>query len=111
DFVTNDVAAVVDAAHRSGAVALIAHPGRDDGFVCYDTDLLDELRRDVPVDGFEVYYPVHTPEQTEMFRDYAEKHNLLTSSGSDSHGPDKLPIKYKAGLSRNLLERLGIQIG
>ena len=41
---------------------------------------------------------------------YAEKHNLLTSSGSDSHGPGKKPIKYRAELSRALLERLGIRI-
>ncbi|MBI5671606.1 MAG: PHP domain-containing protein [Chloroflexi bacterium] len=110
DFATSDPAAVVDAAHRSSAVALIAHPGRSDGFVCFDTDLLDELRRDVPVDGLEVYYPAHAPEQMEMYREYAEKHGLLTSSGSDSHGPDKKPIKYPAQLSRNLLERLGIQV-
>ena len=35
---------------------------------------------------------------------------LLTSSGSDSHGPEKKPIKYRAELSQSLLERLGIQI-
>jgi hypothetical protein len=110
DFATHDPAAVVDAAHRSGAVCLIAHPGRSDGFVCYDTDLLDEFRSAVPVDGLEVYYPLHSPEQTAMFQAYAQKHDLLTSSGSDSHTPDKPPIKYRAELSRKLLERLGIQI-
>ena len=30
-WATNDIAAVVDAAHRSGAVCLIAHPGRGGG--------------------------------------------------------------------------------
>ena len=45
-----------------------------------------------------------------MFLDYAQKHNLLISSGSDSHGPEKPPIKYPAELSRILLERLEIQI-
>jgi predicted metal-dependent phosphoesterase TrpH len=109
-FATNDVAAVVDAAHRSGAVCIIAHPGREDGFVCYDVQLLDQLRREVPIDGLEVYYPVHTPERTAMYLDYAQKHDLLVSSGSDSHGPDKPPIKYPAKLSQNLLERVGIQI-
>ena len=34
-FATNDIATVVEAAHRSGAVCLIAHPGREDGFVTY----------------------------------------------------------------------------
>ena len=69
-----------------------------------------ELRRAVPIDGFEVYYPAHTPEQIAMYLAYAQKHGLLISSGSDSHGPDNKPIKYRAELSRSLLERAGIQI-
>ena len=109
-WATNNIATVVDAAHRSGAVCLIAHPGRGEGFTCYDAQLLDELRRQVPIDGLEVYYPAHTPEQIAMYREYAKTHRLLTSSGSDSHGPEKKPIKYRAELSQSLLERLGIQI-
>jgi predicted metal-dependent phosphoesterase TrpH len=109
-WATNDLASVCDAAHRSGAVCLIAHPGRGDGYTCYDAHLLDELRREVPIDGFEVSYPAHTPEQVVMYREYAQTHRLLTSSGSDSHGPEKKPIKYRAELSRNLLERLGVRI-
>jgi predicted metal-dependent phosphoesterase TrpH len=109
-WATNDLATVVDAAHRSGAVCLIAHPGRGEGYTCYDARLLDDLRQEVPIDGFEVYYPVHTPEQVAIYREYAKTHRLLTSSGSDSHGPEKKPIKYRAELSRSLLERLGIQI-
>jgi predicted metal-dependent phosphoesterase TrpH len=102
-FATNDPAAVVEAAHRSGAVCLLAHPGREDGFMTYDVQLLDQLRQEVPIDGLEVYYPVHTPAQTAMYWEYAQRHHLLTSAGSDSHGPDKLPIKYRAELSRGLL--------
>jgi predicted metal-dependent phosphoesterase TrpH len=109
-FATNDPAAVVEAAHRSGAVCLLAHPGREDGFVTYDVQLLDQLRQEVPIDGLEVYYPVHTPAQTATYREYAQRHHLLTSAGSDSHGPDRPPIKYRAELSRGLLERVGIQI-
>jgi predicted metal-dependent phosphoesterase TrpH len=109
-FATNDPAAVVEAAHRSGAVCLLAHPGRGDGFVTFDVQLLDQFRQEVPIDGLEVYYPLHTPTQTAMYREYAQRHHLLTSAGSDSHGPDKPPIKYRAELSRGLLERVGIQI-
>ncbi|HEX8035506.1 MAG TPA: PHP domain-containing protein, partial [Ktedonobacterales bacterium] len=68
-------------------------------------------RRSVPIDGFEAYYPAHTGEQTATYVAYADRHGLLTSSGSDSHGPEKKPIKYRADLSRRLLERLGVQIG
>ncbi len=110
DFASTDIAKVVDVVHQSGGVCLIAHPGRSDGYVTYDERLLDQLREEVPIDGFEVYYPIHTPEQTALFQEYARRHDLLTSSGSDSHGPEKPPIQYQAALSRELLERLGIQI-
>lgn len=109
NFALNDPAAIVDAAHLSGAVCLLAHPGRGDGFVTYDVELLDQLRREAPFDGLEVYYPVHTPAQTVMYREYAQRHHLLTSAGSDSHGPDEPPVKYRAELSRSLLERVGIR--
>lgn len=66
--------------------------------------------RHIPIDGLEVYYPTHTPEQIGMYREYAKAHRLLISSGSDSHGPEKKPLKYRAEQSRSLLERLGIQI-
>jgi 3',5'-nucleoside bisphosphate phosphatase len=45
-----------------------------------------------------------------MFVEYARQHDLLVSSGSDSHGPDKPPVKYRAELSRKLLERLGVRV-
>lgn len=110
DWATAELASVVDAAHRSGAVCLIAHPGRGGGYVVFDANPLDRLRSEIPIDGFEVYYPDHTPEQVAMYREYARQHDLLTSSGSDSHNPEKKPVKYQAGLSRALLERLGIQV-
>lgn len=109
-FAATDIASVVDAAHRSGAVCVIAHPGRRDGFVCFDADLLDQLRQDVAIDGIEAYYPAHTPEQTAMYLAYAEQHGLLVSAGSDSHGPGKPPIPYPARLCAGLLGRLGVRV-
>ena len=109
-FATSDLPEIVEASHRSGAVCLLAHPGRQDGFITYDVELLDKLRLEIPIDGLEVYYPLHTPEQTTIFLEYAQGHDLLISSGSDSHSPEKPPIKYPAELSRSLLERLGIRI-
>jgi predicted metal-dependent phosphoesterase TrpH len=109
-FAMNDLAAVVEAGHRSGGVCLLAHPGHTDGFVTYDVQMLDKLRQEVPIDGLEVYHSKHTPAQTAMYLEYAQQHHLLISSGSDSHRPEKPPIKYPAELSRGLLERVGIQI-
>jgi len=45
-----------------------------------------------------------------MYKAYAEKYDLFTSAGSDSHTPDEPPIKYPAGDSRKLLERLGVEL-
>ncbi len=100
----------MEAAHRSGALCLLAHPGRGDGFVTYDAELLDQFCQEAAIDGLEAEYPLHTPDQAAMYREYASRHRLLTSAGSDSHGSDKPPIRYRAEASRALLERLGIQI-
>jgi predicted metal-dependent phosphoesterase TrpH len=110
-FATNEPAAVIEAAHQSGAVCLLAHPGHGDGFVTYDDELLNQFRQDAPIDGLEVYHPTHTPDQTAMYRDYAQRHHLLVSAGSDSHGPDNPPIKFPAELCRRLLARVGVRIG
>lgn len=108
-----DMAETVAAVHQSGGVALIAHPGRRErGFTFYDPALLDAVRAEVPLDGIEVYHPYHTPEIVESYLAYVRKHDLLLSTGSDSHGhAGRMPIKYRAEISQRLLERLGIQVG
>ncbi|HTK09276.1 MAG TPA: PHP domain-containing protein, partial [Ktedonobacteraceae bacterium] len=64
-----------------------------------------------PLDGIEVYYPTHSPELVATYLAYAAQHNLLISAGSDSHGPPgRMPIKYRAELCRDLLERVGIAV-
>jgi predicted metal-dependent phosphoesterase TrpH len=110
-FATNDPAAVVDAAHRAGGVCLLAHPGRADGFAPFDDERLDRFRHEVPIDGLEVEHPLHEHAQTVAFRGYAQRHGLLTSAGSDSHGPERPPIPYPARSCRDLLERLGVAVG
>ena len=110
-WITEDPAAIVEAAHQSGAVCLIAHPGRGDGFACFDAPQLDRLRAAVEIDGLEVYHPSHTPEAAAAFLAYARAHHLLVSAGSDSHGkPEQMPITYRAEICRDLLERLGVAI-
>lgn len=105
-----DMAEAVEAAHRSGGVCLIAHPGRrEPGFTFYSLELLDQVRSEIPLDGIEVYHPTHTPEITEAYLAYTRQHKLLQSAGSDSHSiPSRMPIKYRAAISRDLLERVGI---
>jgi 3',5'-nucleoside bisphosphate phosphatase len=111
EYITAAPGAIVEAAHASGALALIAHPGRGDGFARFDAAQLDRLRAAIPIDGLEARHPDHTPAQVEDFLDYARRHRLLVSAGSDSHGPPGvLPIKYPAESCRNLLARLGIDL-
>jgi 3',5'-nucleoside bisphosphate phosphatase len=110
-----DMAEAVEAVHRSGGVALIAHPGRGklepQEFTFYSPHLLDQVRAEIPLDGIEVYYPTHSAELVETYLAYAQEHGLLMSAGSDSHGPPgRMPIKYRAELCRRLLERVDVQV-
>lgn len=107
---TNPTDMVVEAAHRSGGVVLIAHPGRTDGFATFDADLLEQFRTEIPIDGIEVYYPRHTPEQIALYETYSRQHGWLMSAGSDSHTPEHPPIKYRADQCSALLARLDIKV-
>lgn len=108
-WVTADPALILDAAHRNGALCLIAHPGRGDGFFRFDVDTLDRFRAQIPVDGLEAHYPLHTTEQIAIYCAYAARHDLAIGAGSDSHGPDgRLPIGYPASAARTLLARLDL---
>lgn len=110
NFAVTPLPQVVEAAHACGAVCLVAHPGRADGFLTCDEEVLDEIRRAAPIDGLEAHYPSQTPAQTAFFCDYVQRHGLLVSAGSDSHGLQRPPIRYPAGLCRALLERLGVRV-
>lgn len=105
-----DMAKTVEAVHRSGGVALIAHPGRRGShFTFYHPELLDQLRHDIPIDGIEVYHPSHSQESITTYLEYVNKHHLLMSTGSDSHcKPNRMPIKHRAELSHRLLEKVGV---
>ncbi|HEU5438889.1 MAG TPA: PHP domain-containing protein [Ktedonobacterales bacterium] len=109
-IVSAPLAEAVAAAHADGALALIAHPGRRDGEVPpYEPELLATLLDELPLDGIEAYYAVHTPEQTAAYLALARQRGLLVSAGSDSHGPrQRLPIAYPARDVAALLERLGL---
>ncbi|MGO8951660.1 MAG: PHP domain-containing protein [Ktedonobacterales bacterium] len=113
-IVASPIEASVEAAHACGAVALLAHPGRggDGGEIPqYPPEMVAEMLGDAPLDGIEVYYPTHSPQQTEAYHQLATEHGLLVSAGSDSHGPEqRLPVHYRVEQCRDLLLRCGIDI-
>ncbi len=75
-------AQAVDLIHQANGIAVMAHPGIYVG----DADaLLDELLAH-QLDGVEVFYPLHTPEQTEHYLAFTQRHKLLATGGSDFHG-------------------------
>jgi predicted metal-dependent phosphoesterase TrpH len=107
-----DLRETVAAAHASGAVAVLAHPGRGEPpFTCYDANLLEALSSSISLDGIEVRYPLHSEAQVAVFDAYATRRGWLRGAGSDSHGPSgRLPIPYPAAVARALLERCGVHV-
>ena len=74
-----DTKEVIDAIHESGGIAVVSHPGR----------LSDELVEKIisyGVDGFEVWCPDHTEEQSEKFLKLTKQNKLLALGGSDFKG-------------------------
>lgn len=94
---------------KLGVVSVLAHP-----FLSLDEP---QLRTFLPLaaaaglDGMEVHYARHTPEQTELARQLADAHGLLHSGGSDYHGARKPDISIGTGtgdlrVASQLLEAL-----
>ncbi len=75
--------------HRAGGIAVMAHPGlskwaEPSKLEAYLTELKAE-----GLDGVEVYYSQHTPEQIEAYAVIAERLGLVATGGSDFHGAPK----------------------
>jgi 3',5'-nucleoside bisphosphate phosphatase len=106
------LADAVVAAHGSGALAVLAHPGRAGGEIYrYDPPVLAEMLAEIPLDGIETRYPSYSAAQVAAYSAFAREHHLLMSAGSDSHGPrQRLPVAYPASCCAELLERLGIVV-
>jgi predicted metal-dependent phosphoesterase TrpH len=83
--------------HEAGGVAVLAHP-----FTLHlPVDQLDPLFERLVqggLDGLEVYYSVHTPEQTAQYERLAERWGLVKTGGSDFHGDYKPKIDLGVGM-------------
>ncbi|MBW2450199.1 MAG: PHP domain-containing protein [Deltaproteobacteria bacterium] len=81
----------------AGGVPVLAHPGLLD----YQTEnQLDELigkLKKAGIQGVEVYYSGHTPDQTRLYAALAQRHDLLMTGGSDFHGAIQPEIEMGSG--------------
>ena len=70
-------------------IAAIAHPH---SLNIQDSDRLYDVIKSFSLMGLkaiEVYYPLHTAEQTQLYLSIAEKLNLIVTGGTDFHGSNK----------------------
>lgn len=74
-----EVDEVIDVIHQAGGKVTLAHPK-----LVGDDELVEELCG--KIDGLEVYYPCHKPEDVQHYYFLAKRYNLLISGGSDFHG-------------------------
>jgi hypothetical protein len=66
---------------RAGGVPVFAHPG------LADRDELIEPMVEAGLMGIECYYPEHSPAQRGAYVDICRRYDLVTTGGSDFHGP------------------------
>ncbi len=75
---------VVDAIHNANGVVVLAHPYNYKANV--DPNKLLEICQKYKVDGIEVFHPSCNDKQSEYLLNFAKKHNLIITGGSDYHG-------------------------
>jgi 3',5'-nucleoside bisphosphate phosphatase len=70
---------------RAGGVPVLAHPG-----LAGRDEMIPSLL-EAGLMGIECYYPEHTPVQTATYLQICRDHGLVTTGGSDFHGPRVRP--------------------
>ena len=85
----------VELIRGAGGVAVVAHPGLyaaranpGVGLVSLDLVVLEAMV-EAGMAGIEADHPQHTEEQRRYFRDFARRHDLVLTAGSDFHGEAK----------------------
>ena len=81
----------------AGGVPVLAHPGLLD---YKNENQLDELigkLKKAGIQGVEVFYSGHTPDQTRLFAELAKRYDLLMTGGSDFHGAIQPEIEMGSG--------------
>ncbi len=71
----------IDLISRLGGISVIAHPLYGGN----SREIIQKLKG-LGLEGIEVYYTKHTPEDIKRFRSWAKAFSLLSTGGSDCHG-------------------------
>jgi len=74
--------------HRTGGLAVLAHPGQLDPAMRIQPRLVAELK-ELYLDGLEVWYPAHPRRMRRTLQALATRHGLLVTGGSDYHGANR----------------------
>jgi predicted metal-dependent phosphoesterase TrpH len=95
-------AEAVDAIHRAGGIASLAHPG------IAKRDYIIEPLAEAGLNAIEAYHSDHDPAATEHYRSLAQMLNIAVSGGSDYHGEGmrRAELLGHVGLPAEAFERL-----
>lgn len=85
----------IDAIHRAGGKAFLAHAGRYKDKMPIE-DCIDDMIEE-GLDGLEVFYPDHSFEFRQFLLNKAREHGLDVSGGSDDHHSKKEGEQYEMG--------------
>ncbi len=82
---------------EAGGVPVLAHPALLKPLSKSPFEDLIRILKDMGIRGVEVYYPEHTPHQTRLYAEIAERYDLLMTGGTDFHGSLKPDIQMGSG--------------
>ncbi len=88
---------------QAGGIAVLAHPG-----LIKQPEIISEIIN-MGIEGLEVYYPEHSPEQILALNLQADKHHLLVTGGSDFHGPGSIESRNSlgfVGINEDMMNRI-----
>jgi 3',5'-nucleoside bisphosphate phosphatase len=80
-------AEAIETIHKSGGIAVLAHPDQTNIFNFTDFKHFIEDLKSKGLDGMEVYYTNYNRKQIKFYKRIADNFNLLVSGGSDFHSP------------------------
>lgn len=96
---------------NTGGIAVLAHPfevlrgkNSENDDITYIENLIVELI-DYGLDGIEVFYSSHTPNQINELLRISKKYRLMITAGSDFHGANRPSVKLGMNIPYKLLEQ------